>query len=50
MPNPRGQFDLRNEKPNREIIEYYVDYLSQLDSADCGFDTVTFFSFWEEIT
>jgi hypothetical protein len=45
-----GQFDLRNEKPNKEIIEYYCDYLSQLDGSDSSFDTVTFHGFWQEIT
>jgi hypothetical protein len=46
----QGQFELRNEKPNAEIIEYYCDYLSQLDGDACSFDTVTFHNFWNEIT
>lgn len=46
----QGKFDLRNEKPNKEITEYFCDYVSQLDDKDCGYDTVTFYDFWSKIT
>jgi hypothetical protein len=45
-----GKFDLRNEKPNEEIIRYFCDYISQLDDEDCKFETITFYNFWNEIT
>lgn len=46
----KGMFDLRNEKPNKEIIRYFCDYISQLDDETCTLETVTFFEFWDEIT
>lgn len=45
-----GQFDLRNQKPNQEIIEYFCDYLAQLQDSTCSFDTITNFNFWRAIT
>lgn len=45
-----GTFELRNERPNKEIIDYFSDYVSQLDSKECGLDTITVESFWYEIT
>lgn len=46
----QGTFQLRNEKPNKEIITYFCDYISQLNNENCRFDTVTFIDFWNEIT
>ncbi len=45
-----GVFELRNIKPIKEIIEYYCDYLSQLNNEDCSYDTISFDSFWNKIT
>lgn len=45
-----GQFDLRNQKPNGEIIDYFCDYLGQLNDRTCGFDTITNINFWRAIT
>lgn len=44
------QFELRNQKPNSEIIDYFEDYISQLTSSDSRFDTVTHLGFWREIS
>jgi hypothetical protein len=45
-----GNFDLRNEKPNKEIIRYFCDYVSQLNSGDSRYDTISVLPFWREIT
>jgi len=45
-----GRFDLRNEKPNREITEYFCDYVDQLKSDDATYDTVSIRAFWQAIT
>jgi hypothetical protein len=45
-----GYFDLRNEKPNKEIIRYFCDYVSQLNSGDSQYDTISVLPFWREIT
>ncbi len=45
-----GEFELRNEKPNKEIIKYYCDYMSQLEGGAGEFKTVTYCGFWNEIT
>lgn len=45
-----GKFDLRTHKPVREIIDYYVDYISQLDGSDCELSTVTHLDFWRFIS
>ncbi len=43
-------FDLRTMKPNSEVIQYYVDYASQLNSGNCKLYTITHFDFWRFIT
>ncbi|MBV5304123.1 MAG: hypothetical protein JZU70_07995 [Chlorobium sp.] len=45
-----GTFELRNQKPNDEIIKYYCDYIGQLDNENCEFKTITMYNFWKEIT
>jgi hypothetical protein len=45
-----GRFDLRNIKPNEQIIEYFCDYVGQLGGIDSGFDAITYFNFWNEIS
>lgn len=45
-----GQFDLRNEKPNEEIIKNYCDYMSQITGEEGEFITATCYEFWKEIT
>ncbi|MEM6767696.1 MAG: hypothetical protein AAF655_22350 [Bacteroidota bacterium] len=46
----KGKFDLRNRKPRQEIIQYYSDYVSQLNESGCEFYTITRLAFWKEIT
>ncbi|MDR4468329.1 MAG: hypothetical protein MRJ68_08525 [Nitrospira sp.] len=43
-------FDLRNVKPAKEVIDYYSDYLSQLDGDCSSFSTITYVDFWMTIT
>lgn len=45
-----GLFELRNVKPYEEVIEYYCEYVSQLNGADSKFDVVSNLNFWKEIT
>jgi hypothetical protein len=45
-----GRFDLRNKKPNQQIIEYFCEYVGQLGGIDSGFDAITYFNFWNTIT
>ncbi|HID20471.1 MAG TPA: hypothetical protein EYP28_06010 [Methanophagales archaeon] len=46
----KGEFDLRNEKPNLEIIKYFCDYVRQLDTEECEYNTLSTYDFWKEIT
>lgn len=46
----QGKFDLRNEKPNKEIIEYFCDYIQQLTGEESEYNTVSAYNFWMEIT
>jgi len=46
----QGKFDLRNEKPNKEIIEYFCDYIRQLTGEESEYHTVSDYKFWMEIT
>lgn len=45
-----GRFQLRNEKPLKEITKYYCDYLAQLKGKDCEFKAITLPKFWNAIT
>lgn len=45
-----GLFELRNVKPYEEVIEYYCEYVSQLDGESSKFDVVSNLNFWKEIT
>jgi len=45
-----GKFDLRNQKPNREITKYFCDYVEQLRSPGATYDTVSTRAFWQAIT
>ena len=45
-----GFFDLRNRKPLSEIINYYSNYVSQLNEEGATFDTITLKNFWKNIT
>lgn len=50
MELKKGKFDLRNSKPPSEIIDYYSQYVSQLDEVGCTYDTISLIEFWTEIT
>lgn len=46
----RGEFELRNERPPDEVIEYYSRYLEQLSGKGCQYYTVSTREFWLAIT
>lgn len=45
-----GSFELRNGRPNKEITEYFCDYMAALDIEGSFYHTVSIRNFWEAIT